>query len=83
MVNFSEYISGLIKTLNGLNITNNPLEFPPVSIIEKGTAEILKFLREMIQAKSSGRHLNGSKYTYNEQIELVQAFRFMVGPIVP
>lgn len=51
---------GLIKTLNGLNINNNPLEFPPLSVVEKGTSEILKFLREMIQAKSSGKLLNGN-----------------------
>ncbi|KAL3863250.1 hypothetical protein ACJMK2_005015 [Sinanodonta woodiana] len=50
---------GMIKTLNGLNITNNPLEFPPATVIEKGTAEILKFLREMMAAKNSGRLLNG------------------------
>ncbi|XP_060599495.1 leucine-rich repeat-containing protein 27-like isoform X10 [Ruditapes philippinarum] len=51
---------GLIKTLHGLNISNNPLDFPPQSIIEKGTNEILKFLREMIEAKSSGKLLNGN-----------------------
>ncbi|XP_060599487.1 leucine-rich repeat-containing protein 27-like isoform X3 [Ruditapes philippinarum] len=52
---------GLIKTLHGLNISNNPLDFPPQSIIEKGTNEILKFLREMIEAKSSGKLLNGKR----------------------
>lgn len=52
---------GLIKSLHGLNITNNPLDFPPQSIIEKGTNEILKFLREMLEAKSSGKLMNGSK----------------------
>ncbi|XP_045189207.2 leucine-rich repeat-containing protein 27-like isoform X12 [Mercenaria mercenaria] len=51
---------GLIKSLHGLNISNNPLDFPPQSIIEKGTNEILKFLREMIEAKSSGKLLNGN-----------------------
>lgn len=51
---------GLIKSLNGLNMSNNPIEFPPKDIMEKGTAEILKFLREMLQAKSSGQLLNGS-----------------------
>ncbi|XP_052771932.1 leucine-rich repeat-containing protein 27-like isoform X1 [Mya arenaria] len=52
---------GLIKSLHGLNINNNPLDFPPPVIIEKGTMDILKFLREMIQAKSSGKLLNGRK----------------------
>ncbi|XP_052226803.1 leucine-rich repeat-containing protein 27-like isoform X2 [Dreissena polymorpha] len=49
---------GLIKSLHGLNINNNPLEFPPPSIIEKGTTEVLKFLREMIQTKTSGKLQN-------------------------
>ncbi|XP_052771933.1 leucine-rich repeat-containing protein 27-like isoform X2 [Mya arenaria] len=52
---------GLIKSLHGLNINNNPLDFPPPVIIEKGTMDILKFLREMIQAKSSGKLLNGTE----------------------
>lgn len=56
------FITGLIKSLNGLNISNNPIEFPPKDIMERGTSEILKFLREMLQAKSSGQLLNG-KYT--------------------
>ncbi|KAK7109701.1 leucine-rich repeat-containing protein 27-like isoform X2 [Littorina saxatilis] len=46
---------GLVKTLHGLNITNNPLEFPPQDVIERGTYEIQKFLREMLQAKSSAK----------------------------
>ena len=48
-------VSGLVKTLHGLNITNNPLEFPPQDVIERGTYEIQKFLREMLQAKSSAK----------------------------
>jgi hypothetical protein len=52
---FSFIIAGLIKSLNGLNISNNPLEFPPGEVIEKGTNDILKFLREMLLAKSQGR----------------------------
>ena len=60
------FFPGLIKSLNGLNINNNPLEFPPVNIVERGTTEILKFLREMIEAKSSGNLLNGgSKYKHD------------------
>ncbi|KAL4231471.1 hypothetical protein ACF0H5_009048 [Mactra antiquata] len=51
---------GLIKSLHGLNISNNPLDFPPQSIIEKGTNEVLKFLREMLEAKSSGKLINGT-----------------------
>ncbi|XP_025096708.1 leucine-rich repeat-containing protein 27-like isoform X2 [Pomacea canaliculata] len=44
---------GLVKTLHGLNIINNPLEFPPAEILSQGTYEIQKFLREMLQAKSN------------------------------
>ena len=29
--------SGLLKSLSGLNLTNNPLEFPPSYIVERGT----------------------------------------------
>ncbi|KAL8592142.1 hypothetical protein ACOMHN_033513 [Nucella lapillus] len=51
---------GLVKTLHGLNITNNPLEFPPQDILQRGTYEIQKFLRDMLQAKSSAK-TNGMK----------------------
>ncbi|XP_050399386.1 leucine-rich repeat-containing protein 27 isoform X1 [Patella vulgata] len=44
---------GLVKSLSGLNSSNNPLEFPPSEIMERGTQEILKFLYEMLQAKVS------------------------------
>ncbi|XP_068709488.1 leucine-rich repeat-containing protein 27-like isoform X3 [Montipora foliosa] len=37
---------GLLKSLSGLNLSGNPLEFPPSYIVERGTQEILKFLRE-------------------------------------
>ncbi|XP_069139582.1 leucine-rich repeat-containing protein 27-like isoform X2 [Argopecten irradians] len=50
---------GLIKSLNGLNISNNPIEFPPKDVMEKGTTAILQFLREMLHAKSTGKMTNG------------------------
>ncbi|XP_033756545.1 leucine-rich repeat-containing protein 27-like isoform X3 [Pecten maximus] len=50
---------GLIKSLNGLNISNNPIEFPPKEVMEKGTTAILQFLREMLHAKSTGKMTNG------------------------
>ncbi|XP_029198184.1 leucine-rich repeat-containing protein 27-like [Acropora millepora] len=37
---------GLLKSLSGLNLSGNPLEYPPQFIVERGTQEILKFLRE-------------------------------------
>ncbi|KAL9983586.1 hypothetical protein ACROYT_G005781 [Oculina patagonica] len=47
---------GLLKSLSGLNLSNNPLEFPPSVIVEKGTQEVLKFLREqyLLQLQESG-----------------------------
>ncbi|XP_060082531.1 leucine-rich repeat-containing protein 27-like [Ylistrum balloti] len=50
---------GLIKSLNGLNTSNNPIEFPPKEVMEKGTTAILQFLREMLHAKSTGKMMNG------------------------
>ncbi|XP_041369004.1 leucine-rich repeat-containing protein 27-like isoform X5 [Gigantopelta aegis] len=44
---------GNIKTLHGLNICNNPLEFPPAEILEKGSHEILKFMQQITAAKSA------------------------------
>ena len=34
---FHNIIIGLLSQLTGLNLTNNPLEFPPKDIIESGT----------------------------------------------
>lgn len=45
-------MTGLIKSLNGLNISNNPLHFPPVEVIEQGTQHILQYLREVLRVKS-------------------------------
>ncbi|XP_022792726.1 leucine-rich repeat-containing protein 27-like isoform X2 [Stylophora pistillata] len=47
---------GLVKSLSGLNISSNPLEFPPSFIVEKGTQEVLKFLREqyLLQLQERG-----------------------------
>ncbi|XP_074641989.1 leucine-rich repeat-containing protein 27-like [Tubulanus polymorphus] len=46
---------GLIPTLNGLNLTDNPIEFPPAEIIQQGCPEILLYLREMLLNKSQGK----------------------------
>lgn len=46
---------GLVTTLTGLNIANNPLEFPPPEVIERGTQTILAFFQELLRAKSEGR----------------------------
>jgi len=39
---------GLLTKLSGLNLSSNPLKFPPKKIIESGTKVILSFLREQL-----------------------------------
>ncbi|XP_012945974.1 leucine-rich repeat-containing protein 27 isoform X2 [Aplysia californica] len=46
---------GLVKSLHGLNIAGNPLDFPPQEIIDKGTQHILSFLRMMMDAKNTAK----------------------------
>ena len=51
--NFNVFIlPGLVTTLHGLNIANNPLEFPPESVVEGGTKSILAFFRDLLRAKN-------------------------------
>ncbi|KAL5260993.1 hypothetical protein ACHWQZ_G006890 [Mnemiopsis leidyi] len=40
---------GNIPTLSGLNIADNPLEYPPKTVLQQGTQEILKYLRLELQ----------------------------------
>lgn len=42
---------GLVKTLTGLNLRGNPLEFPPSRVLEKGVKEILRYLRDALAIK--------------------------------
>ena len=57
------YSAGLVLTLNGLNISNNPLEFPPQEVIDRGSQTILAFFRELLRAKSLG-HIPNSEWTF-------------------
>ena len=57
-------ITGLVSTLNGLNINNNPLEFPPQEVIARGAQTILAFFRELLRAKSEG-HIPNSKCIFS------------------
>ncbi|XP_046556441.1 leucine-rich repeat-containing protein 27-like [Haliotis rubra] len=57
---------GFVGTLNGLNITNNPLEFPPLEVLEKGTVEVLRFLTEMLEAKSA-KFTNGDSILLSKE----------------
>jgi len=43
---------GLVQTLDGLNIRNNALEFPPLEVLQKGTRKMLSFMRRLLEAKS-------------------------------
>ena len=63
---------GLVTTLHGLNIANNPLEFPPESVVEGGTKSILAFFRDLLRAKSEAGFGGDyfSKKTYQNQIEV-------------
>jgi len=45
-------MQGLVQSLDGLNIRNNPLEFPPPEVLQMGTKKMLSFLRRLLQAKS-------------------------------
>ena len=47
-------IVGLVQSLNGLNLRNNPLEFPPANILAKGVKKISLFLKNMLNAKNDG-----------------------------
>ncbi len=48
-------LPGLIPSLTGLNIANNPLEFPPPSVVEGGARCVLDFLKDLIRAKSDAQ----------------------------
>ncbi|CAH0394101.1 unnamed protein product [Bemisia tabaci] len=37
---------GAVSTLKGLQVTNNPLEYPPERIVRKGVQHLIRFLRE-------------------------------------
>ena len=68
---------GLVRTLTGLNIANNPLDFPPVEIIEGGVQTILAFFREMLRAKSQGKPLPGKANCLTIQYSKVTCHNIM------
>ncbi|XP_063692008.1 leucine-rich repeat-containing protein 27-like isoform X2 [Bolinopsis microptera] len=43
---------GNVPTLTGLNIADNPIEYPPKTVLQEGTQEILKYLRLELQSES-------------------------------
>ena len=40
-----------MKTLDGLNLHNNPISFPPGRVLEKGVKEIVSYLYVALQRK--------------------------------
>ncbi|XP_073239430.1 leucine-rich repeat-containing protein 27-like isoform X2 [Porites lutea] len=68
---------GLLKSLSGLNLSNNPLEFPPSHIVEKGTQEILKFLREQYYLQLQER---GGRVLVEEHPESSSSEELLMGP---
>ena len=68
-------LPGLVTTLHGLNIANNPLEFPPESVVEGGTKSILAFFRDLLRAKNEAGYGGPgdyfSKKAYQMQIEVL------------
>lgn len=45
-------VLGNVPGITGLNIADNPIEFPPKTVIQEGTQSILKFLRLELQSES-------------------------------
>ena len=68
-------LPGLVTTLHGLNIANNPLEFPPESVVEGGTKSILAFFRDLLRAKSEAGYGGPGDYlgkkTYHLAVEVL------------
>lgn len=60
---------GLVQSLDGLNIRNNPLEFPPPEVLQMGTKKMLSFLRRLLQAKSEA-----SKTDDGEPVDVTVAY---------
>ena len=46
---------GFIESLSGLNISDNPLEFPPQSVLDKGSSYILKYFKKCLTCKGKGK----------------------------
>ena len=56
-------MQGYVQTLDGLNIRNNPLEFPPAEVLQKGTKKTLSFMRRLLQAKNAAMQAGWSDQT--------------------
>lgn len=54
--------TGMVRTLSGLSLSNNPIEFPPQEVLDKGCHIVLAFLRETLKGKALGRIPPGSTF---------------------
>ncbi len=54
------YELGILRHLNGLNLSNNPIESPPKHIVQKGTKEVLQYLRDLLKRQEKD---TGSQHT--------------------
>lgn len=54
-----------MRKLHGLNIYNNPIEFPPSHIVKKGTREILKYLYESYFQQNQGENPSLQRFIEN------------------
>ncbi len=43
--------SGLVRTLTGLSLNDNPLEVPPPAVVQGGTQRVLQFLRDLLASR--------------------------------
>jgi len=59
---------GLVRSLHGLNIAGNPLDFPPQDIIDRGTQHILGFLRSMMDAKNTAKMSDLGELSLSEEV---------------
>ena len=75
-----------MKSLSGLNVSNNPLEFPAQEILDRGISHVLKYLRKCLirknQGKSSEKHKIIFIYNNNEEYQLIAHSVFVNGPTI-
>lgn len=48
------FFVGLVKTIEGLSLSENPIKYPASQIISKGVHEILQYLHHVLLSKSNG-----------------------------
>ena len=67
-------VTGNVPTLTGLNIADNEIEYPPKTVLQQGTQEILKYLRLELQNDSQ---LLPGIFCFVITDNIVQTFHFV------